>query len=68
MMERLLRLPEVEYITGLRRSAIYGRISKGTFPRPIRLTARAVAWPESSVEEWVAARIRESREPAGGAA
>ena len=62
-MESLLRLPEVEARTGLRRSAIYKRIESAEFPRPVRLTAKAVAWPESEVSAWIQARIAASRNP-----
>jgi len=29
----------------------------GTFPKPIKLGARAVGWLESEIEEWLQARI-----------
>ncbi len=56
MNNRHLRRPAVEALTGLSRSSIYNLMSKGQFPRPIRLTAKAVAWPESSIIEWLASR------------
>ncbi len=54
--DRLLRLPEVIQRIGLRRTAIYDGIAAGTFPAPVRLTERAVAWPESSIDTWIASR------------
>ncbi|HRC70723.1 MAG TPA: AlpA family transcriptional regulator [Candidatus Competibacter denitrificans] len=60
-MESLLRLPEVEQRTGLKRSALYKRIEAGEFPRPIRLTPKAVAWPSSEVSAWIAAKIAANR-------
>ncbi|HQD57907.1 MAG TPA: AlpA family transcriptional regulator [Candidatus Competibacteraceae bacterium] len=60
-MESLLRLTEVESRTGLRRSAIYKRIELNEFPRPVRLTAKAVAWPASEISAWIQARITASR-------
>lgn len=60
-MESLLRLPAVEKATGLRRSAIYADIKRGKFPAPVRLTAKAVAWPESEVSRWIEAKIAASR-------
>jgi prophage regulatory protein len=59
--ERLIRLPEVKTLTGWSRSSIYAGIAAGTFPRPIKLGSRAVAWPETSIQEWIEARIRDSR-------
>ncbi|WP_416383206.1 helix-turn-helix transcriptional regulator [Marinobacter sp. F4218] len=53
----MLRRPEVESITGRSRSAIYEGIANGTFPRPVRIGARAVAWPESVIRQWIADRM-----------
>ncbi|WP_136799695.1 helix-turn-helix transcriptional regulator [Desulfosediminicola ganghwensis] len=53
MKTKLLRLPEVESITGLKKSAIYAWVKKGFFPPPVRLGAKAVAWRASDVQEWV---------------
>ncbi|NDW46708.1 AlpA family transcriptional regulator [Ruegeria sp. PrR005] len=47
---------EVEKLTGLSRSTIYALMADGKFPRPVRLTAKAVAWPESKIREWLNAR------------
>ncbi len=55
---RLLRLPQVENATGLRRSTLYDLIRAGQFPQPVKL-ARLSAWPENEVTDWIAARIFE---------
>jgi prophage regulatory protein len=52
--DRLIRLPEVEHITGRKKSAIY---SDPTFPRPIKLSRRESAWVESAVRAWMQARV-----------
>jgi prophage regulatory protein len=57
--EAILRLPEVEAATGLKRSTIYDRIGKGTFPAPVHLGKLSVGWPSSSIQGWIPARIRE---------
>jgi len=49
----LLRLTQVEKITGLKKSAIYQRISEGTFPAPVKLGTRAVAWRSDVVQTWI---------------
>lgn len=54
--EKHLRRLAVENITGLSRSTIYDLMAKGQFPRPVRLTAKAVAWPESAIADWLALR------------
>jgi len=56
MPNRLLRRPEVEARTGLARSTIYDWMSRGEFPRPVRLGARIVAWRESDVAAWLESR------------
>lgn len=55
--DRLLRLPEVETLTGLRKSTIYLLQKQGVFPRCVQVTARCVAWPESRVLQFVQDRI-----------
>lgn len=57
--DRLLRLPEVERLTALKKSTIYRLIQEGKFPNGIRLSARATAWSEKQVGEWVEARKAE---------
>ncbi len=59
--EKYLRLPEVESLTGLKKSSIYAGMKAGTFPHCIRLSTRAVAWPESRIATWQA-----QRQQAGG--
>ncbi|MGR3494070.1 helix-turn-helix transcriptional regulator [Citreimonas sp.] len=56
MTEKHLRRRDVEDITGLSRSTIYRLMSNGEFPKPIKLTGRAVAWPESRISAWLAER------------
>jgi prophage regulatory protein len=56
---RLLRFPDLSDRVGLRHSAIYDAIRKGTFPKPVSLGRKAVAWLESEVDAWINARIAE---------
>jgi len=56
---RILRLADVQRVTGLRHSALYEAIARGQFPKQVRLTAKAVGWVESEVDDWLAARIAE---------
>ena len=44
-IDRLLRRPEVEELTGLARATLYQKMAMGHFPRPVKLGVRAVAWP-----------------------
>ena len=56
MIEKHYRRPEVESLTGLSRTTIYKLMSSGDFPRPVRLTKKAVAWPESTIAAWLESR------------
>ena len=51
--ERLLRLPQVLDRVGYKRSRFLDLVRQGVFPRPVKLGARAVAWPESIVDDLV---------------
>jgi prophage regulatory protein len=61
---RLIKRPEVEALTGLRRSTIYDQIKQGKFPRPVHLGPRSVAWSTDDVHDWISSRISESRRTA----
>ena len=52
----LLRLPAVLKTTGLGRSTLYRLISERTFPSPVKLAKRAVAWRHEEVQRWARAR------------
>ena len=53
----LLRKTEVLNRTGLCKSTIYNKISKGTFPPPISISRRSVAWPEYEIDAVIRAFI-----------
>ena len=59
--DRLIRLPDVEGATGCKKSTIYELMKAGRFPKPVRLSARHVAWSESAVLQWVQDRIAEAQ-------
>ncbi len=58
---KFLRLAEVRNRVPYSRSTIYQLVAQGRFPKPINLGARAVAWLESDIDEWIAARVGNSR-------
>ena len=45
--------------TGYRRTAIYEKIAAGTFPAPVKLGPRAIAWIEEEIKVWMDERIAE---------
>nr|WP_284465595.1 AlpA family transcriptional regulator [Diaphorobacter nitroreducens] len=57
---RILRLPAVSELTGLPRSTLYLYMSKGLFPKPIKLGARSVGWVQDEVNQWLRQKV-ESR-------
>ncbi|MGR5410920.1 helix-turn-helix transcriptional regulator [Vibrio sp. PNB22_8_1] len=61
MSQRIIRLPEVKEKTGLSRSTIYLRMSKGSFPQSISLGERAIGWLEADIEQWLDACVAASK-------
>lgn len=55
--DRLLRLPEVQRLTGLGRSAIYQQMQCGAFPRSVKVGPRAATWSEAAVQVWISQRL-----------
>jgi prophage regulatory protein len=57
---RLLRLPEVMDRVGLRRSAIYQRMSEGRFPKCRSLGPKCSVWVEAEINAWIDSIARSS--------
>lgn len=64
MTERMLRRPELKKRVPLSDSTIYAMMDPNSsqfdpsFPKPVRLGKRAVAWLESEVDAWQENRQR----------
>ncbi|MBN3041759.1 AlpA family transcriptional regulator [Pectobacterium brasiliense] len=58
----LIRLSGVMKKTGLKKSWIYLLMKQGDFPQTVKIGARSVAWVESEVNDWIAARISQRGE------
>jgi prophage regulatory protein len=56
------RLKKVMTRVPLSRPSIYRKVSDGSFPRPINLGGRAVAWLWSDIDAWIDARVKASRD------
>jgi prophage regulatory protein len=54
--EELLRLPAVIRRVGLRKTAIYEKIRRAEFPKPVAIGVRARAWRASDINTWIAER------------
>ncbi len=53
---RLLRFPAVRERTGQGKSSTYAAMAAGTFPLPVRVGARGVAWREDEIDAWIQSR------------
>lgn len=60
-------LKRVRRRVGLSRSSIYRLIASGKFPRPAKLSERAIAWDSREIDAWIQARIS-ARDAASDAA
>lgn len=59
--DRFLRWPEVKERVGFSRSQAHLLIKQGRFPAPHKLGARASAWLESSIDQWIHERVSASQ-------
>lgn len=51
----LLNVKTVMATTGLSRSTVNAKVRAGTFPAPIKLSARCVRWTSESIQQWIQA-------------
>lgn len=49
----LIRRNQVEQLIGLKKAAIYQLIKQGSFPSPVKIGKRAVAWRIADLDLWV---------------
>jgi len=55
--KRLIRKPEVLHMTGIEsRSTLYYMVKKGSFPAPVKLSERIIAWHEQDIIDWINSR------------
>ena len=54
----ILRRRDVERLTRLNWASIYRKMRSGTFPLPVKLGERAVAWRAAEIHDWIASRPR----------
>ena len=57
MDHSILRLPQVRDATGLGRSTIYALVADRRLTSPVKLSERAVGWPQCEIAAINAARI-----------
>ena len=60
--QRIIRLPETQTKTGIKRSTIYDKLNPksprydASFPKPVKLGARSIGFYESEVQLWIESR------------
>lgn len=57
----LYRVHDLVEALGMSRPHLYQLVKRGEFPKPIKLGARAVAWPAQAIEAWIAGRAAEAQ-------
>jgi prophage regulatory protein len=62
--EVLLRQPAVLARIGLSKSTLWELVRRGDFPKPLRISPRAVAWKSSEIDRWIEGRAAAAK---GGA-
>lgn len=50
---KLLRISDVANKTTLAKSTLWIKISKGQFPKPIKISPAISVWKESDVDAWI---------------
>ncbi|MDE0251021.1 MAG: AlpA family phage regulatory protein [Gammaproteobacteria bacterium] len=53
MKNRLLKRTQVEALTSLSRSCIYSEMQAGRFPKPLKVSSKAVRWREMDIFNWM---------------
>ena len=64
--DRLLTRVEVEARCAIARTTIYRLMRCGQFPEPLKIGPRAVRWPASEIDAWLANRPRATGEACRG--
>lgn len=52
-LDRIVRLKTVLARTGLSRSTLYRKISEGSFPKQVPISAHGAGWRESAINIWI---------------
>lgn len=52
-MSNFLRITDVMKKTGIAKSTVWLWVSKGKFPKPIKLSPRITVWEEDKINKWM---------------
>jgi prophage regulatory protein len=50
---KIIRFPELIELIGLSRARIYQLMADDLFPKPIKLSVRAVGWKQADIQKWL---------------
>jgi prophage regulatory protein len=53
---QLLSIRDVSAMTSLSRRTLYAKASDGTFPKPLKISKRRIAYRETDVRAWLEAQ------------
>ena len=63
----IIRMTDVCSELGISHSSIYRLLASGSFPKPLKLSKRAIGWERDHIQEWVKSRNTACQaEPAQG--
>lgn len=51
--KNIIRIDQVVQKISMSKPSIYRMIKAGTFPRQIKISARAIGWIESDIDKWI---------------
>lgn len=57
----VVRMPDVQVMTGMSRATVYRMMKDETFPSQIQLSPRAVGWLRTEIEQWIANKLTAQR-------
>ena len=55
--QKILSITDVCHLIHRSRKTLWTWVNNGDFPEPIRLRGRAIGWPESVYQEWIAKQM-----------
>ena len=66
MTTKIYRWSELKDLIPLSRSRIYQLMEKGAFPKPLKLSDRAIGWEASKINAWLEQKTQSSKEGTNG--
>jgi prophage regulatory protein len=60
--KQIIKLPQVKELTTFSSATIYRLISKGEFPKQIKLAERSSGWLRNEIDSWLESKIQDREE------